>query len=101
MRTPIYHPNIFSGNGHICVSYLNDWKNTNDIIGIVNSIFDLFNKFTTPVVIIGENKETVFTNNTFKRIFRDFDNIKKFSHRLYFCAKVYKNHEKTHKSFVI
>lgn len=48
--------------------------------------FDLFNKFTTPVVIIGENKETVFTNNTFKRIFRDFDNIKKFSHKLDYDA---------------
>lgn len=41
MRTPIYHPNIFSLNGHICVSYINDWKSTNNIIGIVNSIFDL------------------------------------------------------------
>ena len=48
--------------------------------------FDLFNKFTTPVVIIGENKETVFTNNVFKRIFKDFENIKKFSHKLDYDA---------------
>ncbi len=46
--------------------------------------FDLFNKFNTAVVIIGENKETVFTNNVFKRIFKDFENIKKFSHKLYY-----------------
>ena len=44
--------------------------------------FDLFNKFITPVLIIGENKETVFTNNIFKRIFRDYENVKKFSHKL-------------------
>ena len=48
--------------------------------------FDLFNKFTTPVVIIGENKETIFTNNVFKRIFKDFGNIKKFSHKLDYDA---------------
>ena len=44
--------------------------------------FDLFNKFTMPVLIIGENRETVYTNNAFKRIFRDYENIKKFSHKL-------------------
>ena len=44
--------------------------------------FDLFNKFNSAVVIIGENKETVFTNNVFKRIFKDYENIKKFSHKL-------------------
>ena len=44
--------------------------------------FDLFNKFTTPVLIIGENKETVFTNNVFKRIFKDYENVRKFSHKL-------------------
>jgi ubiquitin-protein ligase len=41
MRTPIYHPNIDSSNGHICVSYLSDWKSTYDIVGIVNAIIDL------------------------------------------------------------
>ena len=44
MRTPTYHPNIFNGNGHICVSYLNEWKNTYDIIGIVNAIYDLLDE---------------------------------------------------------
>lgn len=44
--------------------------------------FDLFNKFNSAVVIIGENKETVFTNNVFKRTFKDYENIKKFSHKL-------------------
>lgn len=44
--------------------------------------FDLFNKFITPVLIIGENKETVFTNNVFKRIFKDYENVRKFSHKL-------------------
>jgi ubiquitin-protein ligase len=43
MRTPIYHPNISNSNGHICVQYLSSWKNTNDIAGIVNIIFDLLN----------------------------------------------------------
>ncbi len=44
--------------------------------------FDLFNKFTMPVLIIGENREIVYTNNAFKRIFKDYGNIKKFSHKL-------------------
>ena len=44
--------------------------------------FDLFNKFNSAVIIINENKETVFINNVFKRIFKDYENIKKFSHKL-------------------
>ncbi len=44
--------------------------------------FDLFNKFNSAVIIVGENRETIFTNNVFKRIFKDFENIKKFSHKL-------------------
>ena len=44
--------------------------------------FDLFNKYSSAVVIINENKETVFVNNVFKRIFSDYENIKKFSHKL-------------------
>ena len=43
MRTPIFHPNISCSNGHICVSYISQWKNTNTIGGIVNSIFELLN----------------------------------------------------------
>ena len=41
MRTPIIHPNISSSNGHICVSYISQWNNTNTVAGIVNSIFEL------------------------------------------------------------
>ena len=44
MRTPTYHPNISSGNGHICVSYMNNWESTNSIAGIVNPIFELLNE---------------------------------------------------------
>lgn len=44
--------------------------------------FDLFNKFNSAVVIVNENKETVFINNVFKRIFKDYENIRKFSHKL-------------------
>lgn len=43
MRTPIVHPNISCTTGHICVSYISDWKKTNTIGGIVNSIFELLN----------------------------------------------------------
>jgi len=50
--------------------------------------FDLFNKFNTAVIVLNEKKETVFRNNVFKRSFKDFDNVKKFSHKLYYevCA---------------
>ena len=41
MRTPTYHPNIFYLNGHICVSYLTSWKKENNIVGIINAVFDL------------------------------------------------------------
>lgn len=41
MRTPTYHPNIYCNNGHICVSYLSNWKKENTIVGIMNSVFDL------------------------------------------------------------
>jgi ubiquitin-protein ligase len=41
MRTPIYHPNISSSNGHICETYISEWEDTHDVVGIVNTIFDL------------------------------------------------------------
>jgi ubiquitin-protein ligase len=41
MRTPTYHPNIWNMNGHICVSYLSSWKMDHNIVGIINSVFDL------------------------------------------------------------
>lgn len=43
MKTPIYHENISNSNGHICVSYLSSWQNTNDIAGIAFAIFRLLN----------------------------------------------------------
>ena len=52
--------------------------------------FELFNKFNTAVIVLGSNKETVFTNNIFKRLFPDYTNISRFSHKLYYevCALV-------------
>ena len=43
MKTPIYHENINSSNGHICDSYFSSWQNTNDVAGIVHAIFELLN----------------------------------------------------------
>ena len=50
--------------------------------------FDLFNKFNSAVIVLRDNGEVVFRNNVFKRIFPDFQNIKKFSHKLNYkvCA---------------
>ena len=52
--------------------------------------FDLFNKFNSAVIIINSEKETVFRNNVFKRIFPDFNSLEKFSHKLNYnvCALV-------------
>lgn len=52
--------------------------------------FDLFNKFNSAVIVINNNKETVFRNNVFKRVFPDFKNIEKFSHKLNYnvCALI-------------
>lgn len=44
MRTPTYHPNIWCANGHICDTYFTEWKNTNNIVGIVNTVFDLLSE---------------------------------------------------------
>lgn len=52
--------------------------------------FDLFNKFNSAVMVVTENQDVVFLNNVFKRVFPDFDNLKKFSHKLNYnvCALV-------------
>ena len=52
--------------------------------------FDLFNKFNSAVIVVQENGEAVFRNNVFKRVFADFENVKKFSHKLNYnvCALV-------------
>ena len=44
--------------------------------------FDIFNKFNSSVLIVNDKKEVVFTNNVFKRVFSDFEGLKKFSHKL-------------------
>lgn len=55
--------------------------------------FDIFNKFNSAVAVINENKEVVFRNNVFKRVFADFEDLKKFSHKLNYevCALVSNN----------
>ncbi len=52
--------------------------------------FDLFNKFNSAVIVLNDKFETVFRNFVFKRIFPDFDTVKKFSHKLNYnvCALV-------------
>ena len=52
--------------------------------------FDLFNKFNSAVIVLNENRETVFRNNVFKRVFPDFKSLEKFSHKLNYnvCALV-------------
>ena len=44
--------------------------------------FDLFNKFNNAVIIVNDKKDVVFKNNLFNRVFPDFENLKKFSHKL-------------------
>lgn len=60
------------------------------IIILTMGKFDLFNKFNSAVIIINANKETVFRNNVFKRVFPDFKTLEKFSHKLNYniCALV-------------
>ena len=52
--------------------------------------FEIFNKFNSAVVVLNSNNEAVFRNNVFKRVFPDFKNIIKFSHKLNYnvCALV-------------
>ena len=44
--------------------------------------FDIFNKYTDAVIVVNVKGEVVFRNNFFKRIFADFENLEKFSHKL-------------------
>lgn len=44
--------------------------------------FDIFNKYSSAVIVVNDKKEVVFKNNCFKRIFSDFETLKKFSHKL-------------------
>jgi len=44
--------------------------------------FDFFNKFNNPVLVTDVNYKCIFINNSFKRYFPDFTDVKKFSHKL-------------------
>ena len=78
MKTPTYHPNIDSSNGHICVQYLSSWQNTYDVAGIVNTIFDLLND---PNPASAYNSTDVKKSEEFKQIYAtseqtfDWDNV--------------------------
>ena len=52
--------------------------------------FDLFNKFNSAVLVIDSSKKAVYRNNVFKRLFPDFENLDKFSHKLNYsvCALI-------------
>ena len=57
--------------------------------------FDIFNKYNSAVAVIGENEDVVYKNNVFKRVFPDFINLQKFSHKLNYnvCALISNNVE--------
>ena len=46
--------------------------------------FDSFNRFQDAVIITNKLGEVVFRNNSFKRLFKNFTNLKKFSHNMNF-----------------
>lgn len=50
--------------------------------------YEFFSKFNDAVIIINEKREVLYKNNAFKRTFKDFINLDKFSHLLNFdiCA---------------
>ena len=39
---PIYHLNVQSGTGHICISTLNSWKPRTPMVSVISAIFALF-----------------------------------------------------------
>ena len=46
--------------------------------------FDFFRQFRDAVIIINKKNEVVFRNHTFRRWFKNFENLKKFSHNTSF-----------------
>lgn len=50
--------------------------------------FEFFSKFNDAVIVINDQKEVLYKNNAFKRTFKDFVDLHKFSHQLNFdiCA---------------
>lgn len=46
--------------------------------------YEFFSKFNDAVIIINEKNEVLYKNSVFKRTFKDFINLQKFSHQLNF-----------------
>ena len=46
--------------------------------------FDFFNQYRDPVLIVKDYEKVVFKNNTFLRVFKTFDNLRKFAHQMNF-----------------
>lgn len=46
--------------------------------------FDFFNQYRDPVIVVRDYENVVFRNNTFCRVFNDFDDIRKFAHQMSF-----------------
>ncbi len=46
--------------------------------------FSFLNQFPDAVIVTNNVGDVIFANNTFKRIFNDFSNLKKFSHNMNF-----------------
>lgn len=46
--------------------------------------YEFFSKFNDAVLILNDKKEVLYKNNAFKRVFKDFVNLNKFSHQLNF-----------------
>lgn len=46
--------------------------------------FDFFNQYRDPVIVIKDQNEVVFKNNTFCRVFKNFGSLKKFAHLMNF-----------------
>ena len=44
--------------------------------------FSFFNKFKDAVIVANQKKEVVYTNRAFKRCFWDYNDFKRFSHKL-------------------
>lgn len=46
--------------------------------------YEFFSKFNDAVIVINDKKEVLYKNNAFKRTFKDFTTLQKFSHLLNF-----------------
>ncbi len=46
--------------------------------------FDFFNQYRDPVFVVKGHEDIVFKNNTFCRVFKSFDNLRKFAHLINF-----------------